>query len=464
MSLDLVDEKSSMLSKCGSFWYTVLSEQDRDKARMLNNLACLTRVNRQLSNSCRAVLSGGYFHDHFRVVRFSDDDIVYNGADAVIKARYDGLVAVDGSTEIPWLTAVGEDNYGRDPHALSPHRWAGYMMLPDEGGDSLVLPPEYMAEFGLRVDRDLLVESIDTGGKLLLNGTDFVSAFGYISFPSNPAAMFQDHKFMARHVVYRKRNILCYTLGLDSVYGPVDRVMHYYRVSQSPVAFRYAAAQACGLAVTRREGRIVRVLPLHSGAAYVMDNGDRYDAPYPHFHLKREEIVPGGTVIGGRELLQMVLPGEDASGVPYVLTGEALPAQLRLEHKRIGLMCLCSDEDRYGVYNRITDLGTEPGNLVPVDGNAAFNGLWEAMAPMDGGPSKWGDDCSLPSLESGFMDSAIDWLRERACNGMCIIVRINEGAMPYDMQIRLHKFITREAPIGSVVAYSPLEYTITERV
>lgn len=460
MALDPVDERASMLARCGSFWYMTVGERDREISRRLNGMACLTRIHRQLSNACSSTLSGGYFTDHYRVVRFSDGDIRYNGADEVLSARYAGCVDGDGGTVVEGVSVLTEDNGGKEPCALADSCGKVIVVPTGKEGDKMVLPASYKAEYGLVVDPDLLVQTVELDGRLLVNGIDFRASFGYMSLPGNPVAMFKGMKFMARSVVYRRRNLLCYTLGVDKVYGPVDRIMRYYRVSQSPEAFMYAAAQACGLAVTRSEGRVVRVLPLHDGASYIMDNGERYDAPYPHSGIQRGEVLPEGYVIGGRELLQMVLPGDDASDVPYVMTGEAFPVEVRVENKRIGRFCMWTREEGYGQYFRPVDLRED--GLQPEDGNKAFNPLWPAMAEVDGGPSEWGDDTVLPALEDGYVNS-IDWLRNDVCKGSCIIVRVNRGVMPYDMQVRLDNFIKREAPLGSILTYAPLGYTISER-
>lgn len=457
--MDLVDEKATMLSRCGSFWYHTVTDKDRDTCRLLNNTACLTRVNRQLSNACRATLSGGYFRDHYRYVRFTREDIVYNGADKVLAARYGGHMTAEGDTEIENYTALKP----KENDGLLTARNKDIIMLPGTGtSGTFVLPAEYMAEFGLRTDPDMMVESIEFNGRLLLDGVDFKSAFGYIAFPYNPEAVFPGLGFMARSVTYRKRNILCYTMSLDNIYGPVDRVMYYYRVSQSPHSFVMAAAQACGLAVVREDCRIIRVLPLHDGAAYITSTGERYDAPYPHSRLGVGTDLPKNYVIGGRELLQFILPGDDISELTTLDTGEALPVRLTLKTGRVGLSVLEAADGRYGEWHRIVDLGTDPDNLVPVDGNRAYNGMWRYQSGVDGGPAEWSDSCILPS-HAHIADSAIDWLVNTACRNKCIVVRINEGVMPRDMQLKLHAFIRREAPAGCVLTYSPLDYTIKEK-
>lgn len=465
MALDQVYENSAILPKCGSFWHSVLNDDSKRTAVKLAAVPSQALIAEMMTNAARAVLSAGYFYRHHLRVVFSDADIRYNGADEVLSRRYAGCVDADtGATVLDGLSGLSEDNYGAAEHGLT-DEWRNPIVVPVRSGQagedkSITLPASYRAEFGLVVDPDVCVMSIQTGNGVLLNGTDFNSAFGYIAFKENPIALFSGMSFVARTAVVRRRNLYCYPLRLDGVYGPVDRVMHYYRVSQSLRSFRLAAAQACGMAVVDGDDKVRRAVPLLDGASYIMFSGKRYDAPYPHERLHDGAELPDGYVIGGRELFHMVLPDERADDVDELDTGEALPVRLSLRKKTIGTLCRYSAEGAYGVYQRPIDL--VEGTLLPENGNSLFNRYWEYLAAADHGPSKWGDDTTVPSTSSGFIDS-IEWIRREVCGGTCVIVRVNKGVMPYDMQIRLHNFIVREAPIGCVLTYAPLKYTIAER-
>lgn len=161
--------------------------------------------------------------------------------------------------------------------------------------------------FGLSVDPDIWVTSIQTEKKRLIAGYDFVSEFGKLVFTVNPIQLFPDMTLMAYSFIERTRNLYSYSLRLDDVYGPVDRVMHYYRVSQSPRAFYLAAAQAAGFAVVREECVVQEILPFQSGYIYVTDKGT-YEAPYQHSKLDEGAVLESGTVIGGNELFRLLLP------------------------------------------------------------------------------------------------------------------------------------------------------------
>lgn len=463
MALDVVDENSSTLSRCGSFWNRVLSEGDRAVARTISLVPSRSRVFRQLSNAAKAVLGGGYFNDNYEVVRFTDADIVYNGFDAVLRARYAGGSLPSGGTVLHDVTGVGGNGgvaLGRVPDTA--------LAMPNVNNDeehrgvltSVELPASYEGLFGLKVDRDLCVMSIESDGRLLVNGADFNARFGYVAFTSNPVSLFPSMKFTARSVVRRERNLYCYPLGLGEVYGPVDRVAHYYRVSQSPRALELAAAQACGMAVAPVDCTVARSVPLLDGRAYILEEGGRLDAPYPHFRLKDGAVLSEGDVVGGGELFHMLLP-EDLvidKGITHIDTAGALPVRMSIP---VGPDSMVSTRVLVdGVsYARPVDLSG--GGSTPPDGNSLFNGYWALLAEADGGPAAWEDgmqaDMTLTALTP-----ASSWFLDNVCGGKCITACINNGCMPQDMQVRLHEFLDREAPIGSILTYADINCTITE--
>lgn len=468
MALDVVDENSSTLSRCGSFWNRVLSEGDRAVARTISLVPSRSRVFRQLSNAAKAVLGGGYFNDNYEVVRFTDDDIVYNGFDAVLRARYAGGSLPSGGTVLHDVTGVGGyagEALGRVPDTA--------LAMPNVNNDethrgvltSVELPASYEGLFGLKVDRDLCVMSIESDGRLLVNGADFNARFGYVAFTSNPVSLFPSMKFTARSVVRRERNLYCYPLGLGEVYGPVDRVAHYYRVSQSPRALELAAAQACGMAVAPVDCTVAMSVPLLDGRAYILEEGGRLDAPYPHFRLKDGTVLPEGYVVGGDELFHMILPGDTVTRDSFTEldTAGALPERITLPNDtkaRVSTMIMvASPPSRY--YKRPFDFrSVNPAKAY--DDNKLFNWMWALMAEKDGGPAVWRRTNMYAVPTAAYVKYMVDWFRDDVCGGKCIIACINTGVMPSDMQVRLHEFLDREAPLGSILTYAEIRRTITE--
>ena len=323
MAFDPIQEQADMLAKTGSFWYRTITSADKMTAYKLTQLSGLTKIRTQIRNAMRATLSGGYFSDFYKVIYFKDSDISYNGTEAALQKRFrEGTeyvrannLTIDGSVIVEADSVISDKEDG--------------IVVPNPDG-SITLPANYRIEFGLITDPDICVQAIEyKDGALLLNGIDFQATYGYIAFKNNPITLFPDMKFMARHVTYRDRNLLSYTLRLNNVYGPVDRVMDYYRVHQNMPALRLAAAQACGLAVTRTECTVVDIVPLHDGVSYIMDTGERYDAPYRHFHLKKLAKLPAGYIIGGRELFRLYWYGgkEDVLELNGIDPYRALPVR-----------------------------------------------------------------------------------------------------------------------------------------
>lgn len=376
MAFDPIQEQADMLAKTGSFWYRTITSADKMTAYKLTQLSGLTKIRTQIRNAMYATLSGGYFSDFYKVIYFKDSDISYNGTEAALQKRFrEGTeyvrannLTIEGSVIVEADSVISDKEDG--------------IVVPNPDG-SITLPANYRIEFGLITDPDICVQAIEyKDGALLLNGIDFQATYGYIAFKNNPITLFPDMKFMARHVTYRDRNLLSYTLRLNNVYGPVDRVMDYYRVHQNIPALRLAAAQACGLAVTRTECTVVDIVPLHDGVSYIMDNGERYDAPYRHFHLKKLVKLPAGYIIGGRELFRLYWYGgkESVCELPGIDPYRALPIRnLFIPNKtiRIGENGLFRPAyEGTGLTDYYNFLDARGGAVVPVNENySALDGL-----------------------------------------------------------------------------------------
>lgn len=376
MAFDPIQEQAGMLAKTGSFWYRTITASDKQIAYKLTQLGGLTKARTQMRNAMHATLSGGYFNDYYRVIYFTDKDIAYNGTEAALQKRFREVteyvrannLTIEGSLITESDNVISDSGDG--------------IVTPNPDG-SITLPANYRIEFGLITDPDICVQAIEyKDGALLLNGIDFHAAYGYIAFPNNPITLFPDMKFMARHVTYRERNLLSYTLRLNNVYGPVDRVMDYYRVHQNIPALRLAAAQACGMAVTRTECTIMDIVPLHDGVSYIMDTGERYDAPYRHFHLKKLAKLPAGYIIGGRELFRLYWYGgtEDVSELPGIDPYRALPVRnIYIPNKPIPIQA--------GSYYRPAYEGT------------GVRDYYKFLAAKDGGPSSVSYDTITTTTE-----------------------------------------------------------------
>lgn len=446
--MDPVDEKELMLSRTGSFWYRTLSEDDRKIARTLTSISCRTRINRQVQECTNRVLGGGYYRDSYRVLHFTDKDVFWMGMERPLQAR---TTAKINDLEFTWR----EHNLKEAPSSWVYDEFIRFgaeisgvpTLFPRIEGEEVVFPGNYRVRYCLHVDKNAFVESIrDNFGRILTQGTDFISFFGSVWFKENPLQNFPDFKIATESVVYRVPNLYSYTLQLDDVYGPVDRVVEYYRSHQSVKKFYLAAAQAGGFAVIREDCCVKSVAPLLRGVTYIMDDGSRYDAPYTHKVLPVRTKLKKDDVIGGLmlrldastgEMTQMeempvlfgiygpadAMPGD----VSYIKTGSAFPVCDLIARNAVGTV----------------SIGGTPYPALEGAGADKYKALL--------GPEPAGD-----VVEGNVMD----YVRNTLLKDRCVVVRINEGFVSRDTQLRLDAFIRREAPLGVALTYSPITSTI----
>lgn len=434
--MDPIDEKSSMLSKAGSFYYSTVSSSATDTAQRLSHLSCNCRAFRQLSNASSLTLSGGYFEDNWQVVRFKDTQILYYGTEAALQKRYVTITKKEAGVSRPANMLI-EDSFlpvTEENKGLSVYKKP--LIFPG-GDEDLVFPQSLQLLFGLLVDKDMYVTTIELDdGTILRQNMDFQSHFGVINFYENPIKLFSGMKFMARSCVYRRRNLYSFTLGLDDVYGPVDRIMSYYRKVQSPKAFYYAAAQAAGMPVIRRDCEILGVMPLHSGCAYMTSDG-RYDAAFPHNHLTAGTTLKAGTVIGSEDLFEAYGPNDP---LPNNLDGVKLDMAIPVH----GLTAQNSEVQLY--------LGD--AFRPQYDGDTdALQKYWEYI-------HTWNNDTPGTTVVTG--NAMVHFMTTIAANRY-ILLRINEDGMTAKMKLRLMTFLDRERPLGSVLLFASLRAKIIEK-
>ena len=423
--MESVQEVASMLAKTGSFYYKNLSPDGMVIARKLAQLHSNCRVLAQFKAAGELALSGGYFNDFGIVIHFSDKDIDYFGAkDALQERPVKNELVVKNYTalanqENKLLTEL--DREARLKQILA------FPYIPAEGSSSEdVVAFRDSLQYGLYIDKNVFVSSITTeDGSLLLNGVDFESYFGVILFKTNPYVLFPKGRFLASSLTRRCRNILSFVLGVDDVYGPIDRVLAYYRVAQSPKTFYYAAAQAIGMCVVPEDCVVTSVEPLHKGYAYITDIG-KLDAPYEHTPYNEGDVIAKNTVIGGSDLFTIVLPNEN---LPTDLGSVSLDYLLPVK----GLSA-----------SNTTFTGGSQASLAEVfeGSETAKNKYIAFLKDSNGG--------SLPSAGIGGTN-IINYVRNTMAPNRCLILRINEGRMYGDMQMSLDRFIERELPIGVVL-------------
>jgi hypothetical protein len=424
--MDSLQEVPAMLSRAGSFYYKNLSAEGNMVARKLAQLHTGCRVFSQLDAAGELAMSGGYINDS-AVITFTDSDIDYYGAKEALQER-----PVTNELKIKSYTALTDNTDNKllseaDREARITQVLA-FPFIPENLLDSgeITVANRDSLTYGLYIDKDIFVSTITTDkGELLLNGADFVSFFGLILFKKNPAALFPKHKFVASSITKRHRNLLSFTLELDEVYGPAQKVIEYYRVSQNPKSFYYAAAQAIGMCVVPEDCTVVSVEPLHKGCAYITDKG-KLDAPYNHIILQEGTELTRNTVIGGAELFSPVF-AEDT--LPEDLGNVSLNRLLPVD----GL--------------------SAPNESIVISSNDKFNPEFVGEAAIRDKYIEFVKDRNggnLPDCNVAEMN-AIDYVRNYMAPRRCLILRINEGRLYRDMQLSLYRFIDRELPVGVVL-------------
>ncbi len=318
-------------------------------------------------------------------------------------------------------------------------------ILADENSAVLLFPGDVGAEipetqvvrFGLTIDKDIFVTSIQHDTRRLLAGQDFISEFGKLIFPVNPLQLFPEMKFMAYSFIRRMPNLYNYSLRLNDVYGPVDKVLRYYRVTQSPEAFYKAAAQAADMAVVREDCKIKKVLPLFDGKLYITDKGE-YEAPYRHTWLQPGNTLPEGTIIGGDELFQLILPEQALPDfVASISLDGILPVNgLEAPNETISM------QNASGAY-RPSYSGSQE----------ALQAYWDYLSGIE--------QQLAETATADVTENAIQHIRQTVCKERLLIACINFQSMSYNMQQNLLEFLRREMPVGSVLTTADLNIKIS---
>lgn len=329
------DEKANTLSRCGSFYYRTLVEKAKSEAEFVSHISWNTRAFAQTQNIANAVTGGSYYNDFYKTIQFTDADINWFGTKAGLQVRTGPFEALNSSGD-PVTVDVPVNRYDTiEVNDYSAVATTQNEVVTDEesdailvpvAGSTVVLPATAELRWALTIDENTLVTSIKkSDGSIMYMNQDYIAAYGKLTFLENPISLFPSMQFTALSYTVRRPNIYNHMLNLGGVIGPVDRVLTYYRTTQTPKAFYLAACQACGLAVVPATCSVLEAYPLQEGWAYVTTAG-RLDAPYPHYKLAINTVLQKDTVIGGNELFQLIKP-EDAlpASVESIELGTAVP-------------------------------------------------------------------------------------------------------------------------------------------
>lgn len=309
----------------------------------------------------------------------------------------------------------------------------------------------------LYVPENILITSIYADdGSVLCRNFNFTSAYGSVTFFKDPRSAFPNLRINVRSAIERKRNILCYPLGVQDVYGDVSFIVDYCRNNQSSWQFYRAAAQAAGFQVVRQDCIVDHVIndaqqikDAHTqNVSYIVSTGERYDAWYPHTALQEGDRLTRGDIIGG--IIQSKLP----AGEPSQLSGDELfymilpddpdSYAMALSGAILGQMCpvpgiIVQNEDAVQIYDHL-------------DGK--FRPMYQASDDILQKYHNYLDQIGQAIQEDPdlYDQNPLTHFRNVAAHGRCIIVVVSTQ-LPRDIRKKIYSYIKTNAPIGSVLLY-----------
>ena len=85
-----LDEKANTLSRCGSFYYRTIVDESKAEAEFVSHLPSLTRLV-PLGNKISTAIQGGcYYQDYYKLIKFTDAAIDWNGVKEALQKRVRG--------------------------------------------------------------------------------------------------------------------------------------------------------------------------------------------------------------------------------------------------------------------------------------------------------------------------------------------------------------------------------------
>ena len=399
---DILAEKSKTISKLGSFYYSTVS--DKDTAHKLSHVSYLNNILQSSHDMLKSTLGYPVINKKNKVINFTDKDIEYYIFDTKNKS----------ANFIPNINEL--------------------IQLPKSiNGDiaKVKLESGYCFAFRVSIPEDIIIRTIQlSNGDLLINGLNFKSEYGYIIIRDNPIALFDNMSIFALGYAQLQRNILCYPLSLQDVYGDVSFVVDYYKNNQSLIAFKKALMQAIGAPIVLYTSSIIDKSQFKDGCVYTTYDKNVYVVPHKHNQYNVGDTLNKGQVLGADDFIKVYLPTD------------IIPSDIRAVN--IQNMSITGSKDLY-VHNIESTLYSadifQPQNFVNGEGSQYYIDYVNNIG-------------SLQKSTSAIPDkmNCIDFLRNVVANNRCIILDIDKEKIPYDIAIKLKSFIIDHAPIGVVIA------------
>lgn len=398
---NIIKNKESILKLVGSFYYSVMKGDASKQAGKLTYIPFHTSAFQKVDNLIQLLLGKSYLLDEHFTIDLKPSNLFYG-----IKTDTQEYDEVE-------FTLLGNLNL-----------------------QNLTLEANQEVVYKITFDKDVLISTIQPKNTTILyQNVDFVSKFGEIILKLSPIELFSDNKIRVITCIRRFPNILCYPLGLDHIYGSVDRVQTYYKDSQAPIQFKYALLQAMGFPVVKEDDVIVNKLNTQQGVVYITDKGHTYTADFQHSHLNTGDIVKKDQVIGIADLLQVILPDEDMDDTI---------SEIHFNGGRVtGGKDIIIPNATVLIYQ---DGLFQPSNFITGgEGKPSYINFINTIGPAE--QLQYFKDNNIENI------NAIEFFRNVILAFRSIIVLYSE-TLPEYMQLRMRNFIQNHSPVGSTIVVS----------
>lgn len=396
-----IKNKESILKLVGSFYSDIMKGDASKQAGKLTYIPFITSSFQKVDQLISLLLGKSYLLSEYFTIDINSSNIFYG-------IKTEGYTYQDIQFE-----PVGNLNLQN---------------LQLEVGQSLL----YKVTF----DQNTLISTIQTKNTAILyRNVDFVSKFGEIILELSPIELFKDNKIHVITGIQRYPNILCYYLGLDPVYGMVDRVQTYYKDSQAPIQFKYALLQAMGFPVVKEDDVIINTLDTKNGVVYITDKGYTYTADFSHTQLQVNTLIKKDQVIGMSDFLQIILPDE------------AMDANISEIHFNGGRVTGDKDIIIPNENVRIYQNGLyQPANLTTGgEGRDAYINFVNTIGTAE--QLQYFKDNNIENI------NAIEFFRNVILAFRSIVILYSD-TLTETMQFRMNNFIQKHSPIGSTIIIS----------
>jgi hypothetical protein len=306
-----LDNRISAPGRLGSFWTSCFSSgSQKELIRILSKLSDRCSISGDMELAARRLAGETTNLYSFRTVRFEHSSVEVMGADLNLRQNVSGF-------DIVARPADYSDQFQR----FSQGKTENLEVIQTETKNFLLFPihneEKVNPQFSAADMSPCYLIPLPSGAKPVvishvegdwLLGVDFRTFPGGIWTKRDPLKAFPDGKMHCAVVEKKSPTWFDYVFGVDNPSGSGLNVVNYYRVSQSPLAFEKALAEACGLFVSPFDGVVTKIVDGPDFVFYSVGNNTMI-VDYPHTRLLLGESVRKGQIIGGAIEVAVKPPG-----------------------------------------------------------------------------------------------------------------------------------------------------------